>query len=74
MDGAAILLVLAIAGVLSITLFSLKGLFDQLPDLIDSIGRVRDAWHRLRAPKSPPALENEEQPALESDEDPPLAA
>ncbi|WP_369144367.1 hypothetical protein [Streptomyces sp. R44] len=75
MDGAAILLILAVTGVASIILFSLKGLLDQLPDVIDSAGRARDAWQRFRALKPPPSLASEEgQPALESDEEPPVAA
>ncbi|MFE4368027.1 hypothetical protein ACFRMN_07235 [Streptomyces sp. NPDC056835] len=64
MDGAAILFTLAIAGVFSIVLFSLKGLLDQLPDVIDSAGRARDAWLRFRKPPLPPA----------DDEEPPAAA
>ncbi|ELP68675.1 hypothetical protein STRTUCAR8_03825 [Streptomyces turgidiscabies Car8] len=48
MDGTAILLVLAMAGVISVLLFALKGLLDQMPDVIESAGRVRDAWRRFR--------------------------
>ncbi|MFH9742681.1 hypothetical protein ACH4MA_33960 [Streptomyces roseolus] len=75
MDGAFILLVLAVAGVVSIALFSLKGLLDQLPDVIDSAGRARDAWQRFRGLKPPSSVESEEEePALESNEEPPVAA
>lgn len=37
MDGTAIIVILAIAGVASVLLFALKGLLDQLPDIIDSM-------------------------------------
>ncbi|MGW5692693.1 hypothetical protein ACWEWX_17465 [Streptomyces asiaticus] len=69
MDGA-VLLILAIAGVAAIFLFSLKGLLDQVPDVIDSAGRARDAWRRFKTPESsqpdeqpPPANEKEQPPA-----------
>ncbi len=52
MDGAAILLVLAVAGVISVFFFAVKGLLDQVPDVIDSAGRVRDAWRRFRRPNA----------------------
>ncbi|MFG2962745.1 hypothetical protein ACGFZS_05595 [Streptomyces sp. NPDC048288] len=45
MDGTAII-ILAIAGVPSVLLFAVKGLLDQVPDVIDSAGKARDAWHR----------------------------
>ncbi|OKJ89130.1 hypothetical protein AMK33_37115 [Streptomyces sp. CB02400] len=48
MDGAAILFILAAAGVVTILIFALKGLLDQLPDLLESAGQVRDAWDRFR--------------------------
>lgn len=41
MDGTAIIVILAIAGVASVLLFALKGLLDQLPDIIDSAGKAR---------------------------------
>ncbi|WP_436992804.1 hypothetical protein [Streptomyces sp. enrichment culture] len=48
MDGTAILFVLAVAGVASISLFALKGVLDQLPDVIEAAGRTRDAWKRFK--------------------------
>ncbi|WP_437038796.1 hypothetical protein [Streptomyces sp. enrichment culture] len=48
MDGKAILFILAIAGVVSILLFALKALLDQVPDVIESAGRARDAWKRFQ--------------------------
>lgn len=65
MDGTAIIVILAVAGVASIFLFALKGLLDQIPDVLDSAGRARDSWQRFRKP--PP-------PAAEEDDDPPMAA
>ncbi|WP_326650482.1 hypothetical protein [Streptomyces sp. NBC_01750] len=62
MDGAAILFILAIAGVASICLFALKGLLDQLPDVIDSAGRARDAWQRFKKPELPPPADGKEEP------------
>jgi len=62
-DGAAILLVLAITGVLSVLLFALKGLLDQVPDVIDSAGRARDAWRRFRGPEDPVST-GEEPPSV----------
>lgn len=53
MDGTAIIIILAIAGVASVLLFALKGLLDQVPDVIDSAGKARDAWHRLKKPEVP---------------------
>ncbi|WP_328691556.1 hypothetical protein OHA74_21690 [Streptomyces phaeochromogenes] len=63
MDGAAILFILAIAGVASICLFTMKGLLDQLPDVIDSAGKARAAWHRFKKPEVPPQADDEEPPA-----------
>ncbi|WP_330307616.1 MULTISPECIES: hypothetical protein [unclassified Streptomyces] len=63
MDGAAILFILAIAGVASICLFALKGLLDQVPDVIDSAGKARDAWHRFKKPEVSPRTDDEEPPA-----------
>ncbi|MEU3282433.1 hypothetical protein [Streptomyces antibioticus] len=63
MDGAAILFILAVAGVASICLFALKGLLDQVPDVIDSAGKARDAWHRFKKPEGQPRADNEEPPA-----------
>ncbi|MEU2909319.1 hypothetical protein ACFYM3_15370 [Streptomyces massasporeus] len=62
MDGTAILFILAIAGVASICLFALKGLLDQVPDVIDSAGKARDAWHRFKRPEVPPRADDQEPP------------
>ncbi|MFF8489531.1 hypothetical protein ACF06O_01720 [Streptomyces albidoflavus] len=64
-DGTAIIVILAVAGVASIFLFALKGLLDQIPDVLDSAGRARDSWQRFRKPQPP---------AAEEDDDPPMAA
>ncbi|WP_405900401.1 hypothetical protein OG242_25725 [Streptomyces sp. NBC_00727] len=64
MDGTAII-ILAIAGVASVLLFAVKGLLDQVPDVIDSAGRARDAWQRFKKP---------EQPHRAHDQEPPIAA
>jgi hypothetical protein len=61
-DGAAILFILAIAGVVSICLFALKGLLDQVPDVIDSAGKARDAWNRFKRPELPPPADDQEPP------------
>ncbi|WP_149825024.1 hypothetical protein [Streptomyces tailanensis] len=80
MDGTAILFILAIAGVVAIFLFALKGLLDQLPDVFDSAGRARDAWDRLtkKNDQAPQPDATEEQPPLAvspaSSEEPPAAA
>ncbi|GAA3292093.1 hypothetical protein GCM10020295_10480 [Streptomyces cinereospinus] len=60
MDGAAILFILALAGVAAIFLFALKGLLDQLPDVIKSAGNVRDEWDRFRKKRdnAPPPAES----------------
>ncbi|MFJ8495011.1 hypothetical protein ACIRBZ_42770 [Streptomyces sp. NPDC094038] len=63
MDGAAILIILAIAGVVSIFLFALKGLLDQIPDVIRSAGKARDEWRRFKQPEPPPSAEDQEPPA-----------
>lgn len=65
MDGIAIIVILAVAGVTSIFLFALKGLLDQIPDVLDSAGRARDSWQRFKKP--PPSAAGE-------DDDPPTAA
>ncbi|MGW6541329.1 hypothetical protein ACWGBH_00500 [Streptomyces massasporeus] len=46
----------------SICLFALKGLLDQVPDVIDSAGKARDAWHRFKRPEVPPRADNQEPP------------
>ncbi len=62
MDGTAIIIILAIAGVASVLLFALKGLLDQVPDVIDSAGRARDAWQRFKKPEQPPRADEQEPP------------
>ncbi|MFJ9817905.1 hypothetical protein ACIRU3_22110 [Streptomyces sp. NPDC101151] len=62
MDGTAIIIILAIAGVASVLLFALKGLLDQVPDVINSAGKARDAWHRFKKPEVPPPADDEEPP------------
>ncbi|SEO01118.1 hypothetical protein SAMN05216267_101579 [Actinacidiphila rubida] len=54
MDGTAIIIILAIAGVASVLLFAIKGVLDQVPDVIASASRARDAWHRFRRAETPP--------------------
>lgn len=63
MDGTAIIVILAIAGVASVLLFALKGLLDQVPDVIESAGRARDSWHRFKKPEVPPLADEQEPPA-----------
>ncbi len=63
MDGTAIIVILAIAGVASVLLFALKGLLDQIPDVIDSAGRARDSWQRFKKPELPSSAGDEEPPA-----------
>ncbi|MER5498453.1 MULTISPECIES: hypothetical protein [unclassified Streptomyces] len=82
MNDATIIAVLAVAGVLSIVLFSLKGLLDQIPDVLDAAGRTREAWLRLRRPEPPLRAGDEEQPPgqqvqrgrRDQDQEPPVAA
>ncbi|MEU7101402.1 MULTISPECIES: hypothetical protein [Streptomyces] len=83
MDGTAIIIVLAIAGVASVLLFALKGLLDQVPDVIDSAGAVRDAWQRFKANQDEAATpikggaigpEAPEEPHRADDEEPPVTA
>jgi hypothetical protein len=63
-DGTAIIVILAIAGVASVLLFAVKGLLDQVPDVIDSAGKARDAWHRFKKPELPPRADDEEPPVV----------
>ncbi|WP_030018811.1 hypothetical protein [Streptomyces monomycini] len=65
MDGTVIIIVLAIAGVASVLLFALKGLLDQIPEVIASAARARDAWAGFRRVSSPPVREGREPPAEE---------
>ncbi|MER6536537.1 hypothetical protein ABT215_22560 [Streptomyces sp900105755] len=45
MDGTAItIIILAIAGVVTLLIFVLKGVLDQLPDLFESAREAREAW------------------------------
>ncbi|MGX1543110.1 hypothetical protein [Streptomyces adustus] len=62
MDGTAIIAILAIAGVASVLLFAMKGLLDQVPDVIDSAGKARDAWHRFKRSELPPRADDQEPP------------
>jgi hypothetical protein len=62
-DGTAIIIILAIAGVASVLLFAVKGLLDQVPDVIESAGRARDSWHRFKRPELPPPADDEQPPA-----------
>lgn len=74
MDGAAILFILAIAGVAAIFLFSVKGVLDQLPDVIESAGNVRDAWDRFKKKGDASPKPDELPPPAEQDQEPPAAA
>lgn len=65
MDGTVIIIVLAIAGVASVLLFAVKGLLDQIPDVIASAARARDAWAGFRRVPLPPAREDREAPPEE---------
>ncbi|MFI6288528.1 hypothetical protein ACIBCM_27910 [Streptomyces sp. NPDC051018] len=58
MDSTVIIVILAIASVASVLLFALKGLLDQVPDVIDSAGKARDAWHRFKNPELPPRVDD----------------
>ncbi|MGW2839677.1 hypothetical protein ACWCWD_17950 [Streptomyces sp. NPDC001493] len=62
MDATAIIIILAIAGVVSVLLFAIKGLLDQVPDVIESAGRARDSWQRFKRPELPPPADDEEPP------------
>ncbi|PBC92770.1 hypothetical protein SAMN05446589_9913 [Streptomyces sp. OV198] len=44
MGDAAVLTVLASAGVVSVLLFAVKGILDQLPGVFRSLHRARKAW------------------------------
>lgn len=81
MDGTAIIVILAIAGVASVLLFAVKGILDQLPDVFDSFRRARDAWKRLKEEQDQVAESDaiEEPPPsmavpADDDEQPPAAA
>lgn len=81
MDGTAItIIILAIAGVVTVTLYVLKGILDQLPEVFDSFRRARDAWKRLGEQQDEaPKRDNIEEPPPSvavpvDDEEPPAAA
>ncbi|MGW2178906.1 hypothetical protein ACWCXX_12605 [Streptomyces sp. NPDC001732] len=83
MDDATIITILAVAGVFSIVLFSLKGLLDQIPDVLDSAGRTREAWLRLRGTEPSPRARDEDPAPVrqaqqvqqaQQDPEPPVAA
>jgi Sec-independent protein translocase protein TatA len=78
-DGTAIIIILAIAGVASVLLFAIKGILDQLPDVFDSAGRARDAWEQFKKKQDEEAkpADTEEPPPVATpvdDEEPPVAA
>ncbi|MFJ6308249.1 MULTISPECIES: hypothetical protein [Streptomyces] len=73
--------ILAVAGVASIFLFALKGVLDQVPDVINSASRAREAWHRFKSTgdeQLPPPPVAQLPPGLpvdaEDEEQPPAAA
>ncbi|MEU0246664.1 hypothetical protein ABZ192_20475 [Streptomyces sp. NPDC006235] len=79
MDGTAIIIILAIAGVASVLLFAIKGILDQLPDVFESFRRARDAWKRLKEKQdeaTKPDDTKEQHPVTvpADDEEPPAAA
>ncbi|MFG2358052.1 hypothetical protein [Streptomyces sp. NPDC048521] len=78
MDGTAIIIILAIAGVASVLLFAIKGILDQLPDVFDSASRARDAWERFKKKHDEAAKpdDTEEPPVTvpADDKEPPAAA
>ncbi|MFI5640307.1 hypothetical protein ACIA8H_23270 [Streptomyces goshikiensis] len=64
MGDTLIIIILGIAGVLAVLLFAVKGLLDQVPEVIDSAGRARDAWARFKKPQEPaPPPQDQEPPA-----------
>ncbi|MGW1622302.1 hypothetical protein [Streptomyces sp. NPDC002172] len=82
MDGTAItIIILAIAGVVTLLIFVLKGVLDQLPDLFESARKAREAWEKLTSKndETPQPDETEEQPPpvvvpSADDQEPPAAA
>ncbi|MEU6197710.1 hypothetical protein [Streptomyces sp. NPDC047061] len=58
-----LLFILAIAGVVSRSMSSMKKLLDEVPDVLDSATEARDAWRRFRRPELPPQAEDQEPPA-----------
>jgi hypothetical protein len=81
-DGTAItIIILAIAGVVTVLIYVLKGVLDQLPDLFESARRAREAWEQLtkKNDQVPQPDETEEQPPPVTvppadDQEPPAAA
>ncbi|WP_329347375.1 hypothetical protein OG226_01215 [Streptomyces sp. NBC_01261] len=57
-----IVIILAIAGVVTMAIYVLKGVLDQLPDVIKSAGNVRAEWHRFKRPELPPSADDREPP------------
>ncbi|MFF4028995.1 hypothetical protein ACFYZ2_04375 [Streptomyces sviceus] len=70
MDSAVIILfIIALAGVVSATFTYAKKLADQVPELLESFGKARDAWHTFKTkgdetptPQVPPQADDEEPP------------
>ncbi|CAM5710515.1 putative protein OS=Streptomyces microflavus OX=1919 GN=Smic_60950 PE=4 SV=1 [Streptomyces microflavus] len=62
MDAVAIA-ILSVTTVASVAFVGVKQLLDQVPDVIDSAGRARDSWQRLKQPELPPPADDEEPPA-----------
>ncbi|MFJ9538777.1 hypothetical protein ACIRPX_16100 [Streptomyces sp. NPDC101225] len=80
MDGTAIIIILAVAGVVTFLLYVIKGVLDQLPDLFESARKALEAWERLtkKNDEAPQPDETEERPPPvvppADDEEPPAAA
>jgi len=70
MEGAAILFILAIAGVASMALSTMKKILNEVPDVLNSASQARDAWERFKQ------KHNEQPPVTvpEDDEEQPPAA
>jgi Sec-independent protein translocase protein TatA len=80
-EGTAIIIILAIAGVASALLFAIKGILDQLPDVFDSFRRARDAWKRLKEEQDEAAKPDDTEEPLppvtvsaDDEQEPPAAA
>ncbi|MBM7052469.1 hypothetical protein ACH4LW_08220 [Streptomyces anulatus] len=57
-----VIIILAIAGVASVLLYVIKGFLDQVPEVIESAGRIRVSWQRFKQPELPPPADDEEPP------------
>ncbi|MFI5972189.1 hypothetical protein [Streptomyces sp. NPDC051452] len=73
------LAILAVAGVASIFLFALKGILDQVPDVINSASRARAAWRRFKSsddqePSAPNQVTQLTARPADEEEQPPAAA